>query len=892
MATLYQLQQGLFEARDAGDTERQQRISDAIRQHPTFQENSRKKLSLGFNELEGNERQEAIHKHTARSIGIHEKDLDSKRGMGVWGRTKLSFQPTQQDKVKHLEDTYGKENIRGVDIGGDVQFLYRDENETGNKWRRVDEEGVSLADFTADIAGVAPEIAGAVVGGVKGAAAGGAIGASVGGVGAIPGAIIGGVLGAAGGGFATGTAQDVAVRAASGEDIQLGEIAERRAKEAAFGAGIDVATLGTGRFFSRFGGKGLADGLQKSLADASDTLAKRGINVDLTAGMRTGEDAARFESKIAADRPKSKIAGRLAAIRDDMDNFRNQISGDVNSQEAFAKNVESIRANYASLVDEVAQVDKEAANMIQKSLQRKIDRLGSLSGKNMDQFGQRLQRIHSASRGEIDKVNDANFKNLSRMANEQGVSVSKQEVLQSMRRGLSRFKVLDDPNIRNVMKEIEEGADTLTFQELRERLDQVADAVSGSKLAGFSNREKVASAVGGSMRRLRDRVAERASPEFATQFSDTMGYYQDKFLSTRRGAIGTSLAERLGAPSTTPQTAARLILSDPANIRQTIQAAEDAGMSPSVIRGELREAYRDSIGLTRGTTSREGFSYNREVVEELWGKRGVQNLDALNNAIKQGKKNISEISEDEVAELLSAYSERERKEIANKIARRAAAQEEADQLAGNALIKKIISGKIEYFQNDEFAKHLINADKGDAKRFMAQIPANERAGLRQDVISDLFGRASKNAQKTSDGIDMWNPDAMATEIGRHRGTLVEVLGEKTVKEIEAANTILKAAESRGFGRPGVALRGSASGSGAHVFLVGDVFQAAKERFWGWAYGSGALTGLLTGASKDQMEARMKKALPAMLGTSRGIQALQRATSEDPELRERVTEGLQ
>lgn len=832
------------------------------------------KTTSDFSKVSKPEQHQRIQKLSAAALGSSPDDVDIHSGASFKERAILSGLPDDPSRLEYMEKKYGADNVDMLDVGGTAKMFYRDPKT--NKMTMVDEQGASLADFTADIVGEVPAVAASVAGGVGGFAVGG-----------IPGSIAGAAL--AGG--AVSAAQDVAAEALTGQDINLGEIGKRAATEAGIGAVIDVATLGTGRFLSRFGGKGLADSMSKSIADASDTLAKRGIDVDLTAGMRTGADAARFESKIAADRPKSKIATRLAAIRDDMDNFRNQLSGDVNTQEAFAKNIESIRANYASLVDEVAQVDQEAAKLVQKSLQRKIDRLGSLSGKNMDQFGKRLQSIHARSRGEIDQINNSNFQNLSKMAQEQGVEVSKREVLQSMRRGLSRFKVLDDPNIRKVMDEIEEGADTLSFQELRERLDQVADAVSGSKLAGFSNREKVASAVGGSMRRLRDRVAQRSSPEFAEQFSNTMGYYQDKFLSTRRGAIGTSLAERLGASSTTPQAAARLILSDPANIRQTIKAAEDAGMSPSVIKNELREAYRDSIGLTKGTTGREGFTYNREVVEELWGKRGVKNLDELNTAIKQGKKDISDITQDEVNELLSAYSDRERKEIAKKIAKRAAAQEEADSLAGNALIKKIINGDIEYFQNDEFARHLIKANKQEAKKFMDAIPSGERAGVRQDVVSELFGKAAKNAQKTSDGMDMWNPDIMAAELKKNRGALVEVLGEKTVKEIEAANTILKASESKGFGKPGVAVRGSASGSGAHLFLVGDVFQAAKERFWGWAYGSGSLTGLLTGASKDQMEARMKKALPAMLGTSKGIQALQRATSEDPELRERVAEGL-
>ena len=145
MATLHQLQQGLVKANQEGNTEHEEIFAESIRQHPTYQKQGQEALAKGFKALSGDERKQAIHQNTAKALGIKPSELDSERGMGVWGRTKLSFQPTEQDKVKHLEDTYGKENIRGVDIGGDVQFLYRDDDETAGKWRRVDEEGVSTS---------------------------------------------------------------------------------------------------------------------------------------------------------------------------------------------------------------------------------------------------------------------------------------------------------------------------------------------------------------------------------------------------------------------------------------------------------------------------------------------------------------------------------------------------------------------------------------------------------------------------------------------------------------------------------------------------------------------------------------------------------------------------
>ena len=242
MATLEQLENELVKAGDAGDTSATSKISEAMRAHPTFQRNAKQKLNDGSYKLDKNyqkldkgaERAE-MSKLMARSMGLRDSEVDVTQGMGTYGRFKLSFQPTEQDKVKHLEDTYGRENIRAVDIGGKMKLLYRDEQETGNQFRAVDEEGVSLADFFGDTAGEVLPVAGAITGGIAGLAGG------------IPGSIAGA---AAGGALARG-AQDITTRAISGEEQQYGEMGKRLAKEAALGGVIDAVTLGTGRLASK-----------------------------------------------------------------------------------------------------------------------------------------------------------------------------------------------------------------------------------------------------------------------------------------------------------------------------------------------------------------------------------------------------------------------------------------------------------------------------------------------------------------------------------------------------------------------------------------------------------------------------------------------------------------
>jgi hypothetical protein len=192
------------------------------------------KLREDLQHLDKAGQRNSIRKHSARALGVSEDDIDIDSGMGMWDRAKLSFQPTEAEKMKQLEDTYGKENVSMLNIGGSGKMFYRDPKT--KKMTMVDEMGASLADFTADIAGDIAPTAASIAGAVGGFAVGG-----------VPGSIGGAAVA---GGLARG-AQDVATAVLSDEEIQGGEIASRAAKEAATGAVIDTALFGAGKFIAK-----------------------------------------------------------------------------------------------------------------------------------------------------------------------------------------------------------------------------------------------------------------------------------------------------------------------------------------------------------------------------------------------------------------------------------------------------------------------------------------------------------------------------------------------------------------------------------------------------------------------------------------------------------------
>ena len=124
MATLQELEDALITAGESGNTKATESISDAMRAHPTFQRNAMEKLNDGsykvdknYQKLDKDAERSEMSKLVARSMGLRDSEVDVTQGMGTYGRFKLSFQPTEQDKVKHLEDTYGRENIRRYPLG-------------------------------------------------------------------------------------------------------------------------------------------------------------------------------------------------------------------------------------------------------------------------------------------------------------------------------------------------------------------------------------------------------------------------------------------------------------------------------------------------------------------------------------------------------------------------------------------------------------------------------------------------------------------------------------------------------------------------------------------------------------------------------------------------------
>jgi len=952
MATLQQLQDGLIQAGESGDTERQQIFSDAMREHPVFRENAQEQLNSGMykyaedrvTELSKDEQRSNMSKYMARSMGLGDEDVDVTQGMGTYGRLKLSFQPTEKDKVKHLEDTYGSENVRATEVGGKMKILYRDEQETGNQFRAVDEEGVSLADFFGDTAGTALPIAGAV-----GAAAltGGA---------SIP--LMAGA--AALGGLTAGVGQDTAVRAASGEDLQLGESFKRRGIEAAIGVPLDLVTGVGGKFIARRiaggGARSMVDEVDRALASVDKQLISMGSReLPKPEALRTGLGSQQA-SEIASARPSSKLAKDLQGVRDRMSEYKELVSGRGRasaSVEDFNRITEEVGNTYRGLVEEVGKFDKNLAKELEDQASRKLTSM-SAPKVSTESVGTKIRQLIAPGVEKIDETNRANWTNLSNIGSQTRVPI--RDITRAIDRGTSGFQRTELPKANAILRDLNKvlkgkegeptglfdqydrpiigkgltGKESIDFNEFKEIIDTINDVVSRNKEAGFGLQERIATQI------LKEFTGDPKTqklglrgylgiknPELGQALGDTLDYYKNNLLATKRSAVGRTLREQLADPAISPSQVAKLAIQDPAYIKQALSIAKqagDGGVSEKALRKELQDMYLNSIGLVGDVDPKTmNLKFNEDLVSSLWGDgtatsgaRKVKEFNNLKNRLAQGKgKKVADLTIEDVNSYLTAFTIDEKTRIIKNINARSIAKENLSKQKNAVLVRKMqpkydkqtgtwLEPEISGSSLANFSDSFVNADTTQVKKAMRIMEKNgDDVGIqsfRQSYIGNLIDNFKGGAQVDRFGNPLWNPKAMrdATKPGsKLRANMEAILGTDGTKEILDANRVLlEAAETTGKDIQDIfAPRYSLTSGGVQFYGVGNLIGGLRGRALAWAYGSkrgSQMMRFLTNKGTDEeTEAALKKFLPELIGSTGGIKAAAIQGGFDPEFTQQI-----
>ena len=868
------------------------------------------KMNADFSKVDKVEQRKRVQKLAGAALGTSSDDIDVDSGMGLWERTKLDLLRDENSKMEYLEKKFGSENVNSLNVGGTNKMFYRDPKT--KKMTMVDEMGASLADFTADIAGEAVTTAGAVGGAIAGTLLAPGVGT-----------IAGATGGAALGGFLTGVTQDVASEVATGQEVDIGDITKRRGIETAIGVPIDLATAGVGRIFSRgLAGKGankLIGEFDKAASRVDKLLEVEGARLPEVEALRTGLGS-KQASEIASARPRSKLAKELQSVRDRVGTLRESLEGRGRmgvSADEFNRISEGIANNYKRLVSEVELTNKGLANELRGQASRKMQKLVSPKVSE-EALGSRIREYLAPGVKQIEETNNANWSRLREVGGTTEVPI--QSITRSIKEAKDHFIRLKDPKSTSIVRELEtrmkSGEKSVSFNEFKEMIDELNDVVSSSKVAGFSEKEKVASRVLDNLsgkNGLRSKIASQ-NPELGEALTTAIDYYKNNLLATRRSAVGRALREQLADPAITDAQVAKLAIQDPAYIRQSLNIAKQSGGGEDkALQNSLRELYLNRIGLSEGMDVKNlNLAYNDDIVRALWGDRQVRELKNLQNRINQMKDvDIVKIEQQDVNQYLNALSNDERSRIVRSIKQRNRNNLKLDQIEISSLKKLLapVRGKrtktfgdspMTGMELSEFADKFVKARPDQVKRTIKLLEdQGDKVGMqafRQSYVGKLFDSFGSGAQVDRFGNPLWNPESFAKQMQKGKREYLNaktILGQSGVDDLLAANKVLQeAAETTGLNVQDVFQpRYSLTSGGLQLYGVGNLIGGLRGRAMALAYNNklGAkLMKFLTNPGTDaETEAMLRKILPALMTSSKGLQAIAIQSEVDPEFAEQI-----
>lgn len=912
MATLEQIMSALPKADAAGDTEAVEQLSSAMRSHPTFQQNAKEKLESGlykiaddgYTQLDKDQELANMSKYMARSLGLKDSEVDVTQGMGFGGRFTLGFQSTEKDKFKELEDRYGRENIKGIEVGGKQKLLYRDENETGGKFRAVDEEGLSLSDFFADTAGAALPIAGAV-------------GAAV----ATGGASIPVMAGAAAlGGLAAGVGQDTAVRAASGEDLQLGESFKRRGIEAAIGVPIDLVTGVGGKLLTRSLSKRAVDKTTGSVLKAIDDVNLKygeGGQIEATTAMGIGEDAARKESTRAGfggapHKQLENIRIRSGQIRDvmrgnqapkDIESAFKGYVDDVNEQLNVMRTSKDkavvemadiidkkIANNAGRLKPKTAALQSQRGNDIQGAIQDAVARRGKdgkVAGGVEFERGKLYDAAYGATEGaqvslpSLEATIQSSLKDMNLPTDMAGDVIE----LLGERVGKNSAQVVDD------LTRMHGKGSSLTVQQVDDYLQQIAKDAKLNKTGNLTVTERHARTLHANVKNLRDQVIDEQAPAARPLFKSADDHFKQKVLPARELDVDKILSkEASGAYTHQGEKVIDAALNSTRAVKQILKVTGN----DSAVRKTMRDAY-----LERISANPQNLSWDDDIVTELWGSGKVKSLRKAQAILKGRSSAMSAKTEAAFNKAMGAMDDTSRNKALGELSKANKADEELAKSLKKKLVRAVREDKVEINSRNagEFVDTMTNSSPAEINAFYKAVE-NGRGGVEareafQQAAFDRLqsitkGSSPQRAGKHSESL--WTPELMEAQLkGASRKRWEALLGKDQVKDLLDLNTIIRSASEPKVAAGEIGARtGGSIGQGGftpYVLVSGSIPKWAWRKVLNVAYGSKMLKPLVKALDPENVQfddALFKKIVPSMLSTRRGAQALGDEMDSDPE----------
>ena len=887
------------------------------------------KQNADFSEVDKATERKRIQQLSAAALGVSGDNVDIDSGMSFWNRTKLSMQPTDADKMKQLEDTYGKDGVAMLDVGGTSKMFFRDPD--SKKMTMVDEQGASFADFTADIAGSALPIAGAV-------------GAAV----ATGGASIPLMAGAAAlGGFAAGAGQDVATRAVSGEDIRINEIAKRRGIEAAIGVPIDLVTGVGGRFVSKaIGKRTIEKGAAELTSELDGLTARLGGDVNLTVAQETSTDQSLKQSIRAGIDPEGREAAKYGLQRDEISKLSKVLRGEEASIEPIEDVMQNVADRQFKLIDayeqRVAKMDAQrldaealAKNQTEgqkRSIKQKLTNEREVELKAMrDQAEAGIkkltkgrQRLESTMGDDIRNQQGAGLKNTKSESDTlYGDFYSKVDTqqantpaanVQSVMDSIDATKVIDENQARaltSLQNRVATG-EPLGFKELDAYIRDVTDGIRYNKSHGFKQSELELQRIGKKLDKLRDDAMSApkelgglgAGAPAKAAYKKAQAHYKNKMLPFFDGDRAANLSNVAGGSAEAVGARGENVLSRTFATRAAVKDSIDSGVS----RDSLKQSYLDKLINDAGGGE---IKFDKNVLAELYktskggSAKAIADIGAINRALKSGKGKAT-ITADEVKMVMEGFEPKARAKALRAIAEKSKTEEKLAAARKNVL-SRVAKGEmpapedIHHFVND-----ISKLKPGQIQKLKERLPSDRarkslsRSGY--DALLEKAGAKSAKAQRSGRATgqeSLWEPETMHTILNNsaERAQWESLIGKDAVADLEVLNKwLLSSAEIRDTAKESIGrfvTSTGASGTPNMLFVSPQLPRWIGRKMLSVIHTSPLTRMMLKRSLKESNvdQNTINKLFYTAMGTRRGMDAITDEMAKDPAFSAYVQESM-
>lgn len=823
----------------------------------------------------------------AELVETDPKKVDVTTGVGLKETTLLAGLQDDEARKAYLQQNY--EEVLPINTGGSSNYLVK--NKKGNyilalpKGINMKDVGAAVATETLPLAaGIGAGIASVGTGPAAPLVTSGASNLAYSGVGAI---------------------QDVAFRKMAGLPTGVGQVASERGKEAVVGGLIDLATFGVVKPFTKRVGTAIENNVAKELRESTELLQKKGMDVDFPVGAEGGDVALKFQRELAGKFPKMAVAKTMEKTRGVMASYQKAIEDKVIGvpRVDITNRVKTEADQLAAMIEKQnVRLQGQAKGWVNNKLRQIIP-----DNTNQVDLGNTISSLMEDAATKGQAIKDQAYRSFYDEATQRGVSVPKQEVLNTIEGVLAgtRNDFKRNPSIERLYRDITSSeVDTFSTEQLRNIVQVARDSVP---MNATKTADQVATGVS---KALDDKFNEVVSKNgLGDLWSQTNKTYDETSLAFRRSSPGKILSEQFGDQKLSPSQMVDATLANEKTVADVLSALKNTGdqAGADALQKQLQNSYLEKIGITsgyKGTNSK----YKPEMVDALWGnslasRRINSTIGELNNALKANKVDIVNIPADDVNRLLDIVPVNERQKVISSIVKKGQLQAKEDRLMSNEVVKQAKRGNWTYLDNDIFADTMLNkASTSDVLEITKRLPLAEKQKVGADMFARLlsdYSTAGTGKNQARFGFDLWDAEKVIKDLGswnRTKGTgapqwvknMDAVVGKDTVDEFIAASRVQAA--NRPIGKvESLEARGVTSATGMKIYAA--PFQYIGNKMLATAYGSNNLRPFLRGLSKDigdeAYQRNANRMLKGIIGTRTGLQAAAIQGRNDPDFQEQM-----